>query len=44
MIAITAFFGGGFCRVLSGQRRPELKREGGVAQVMRLITQPFAVR
>ena len=23
MIEITAFFGGGFCRVLSGQRRPD---------------------
>ena len=44
MIAITAFFGGGFCRVLSGQRRPELKREDGVAQVVRVITGllPFA--
>ena len=27
MIEITAFFGGRFCRVLSGQRRPELSRE-----------------
>ena len=26
---ITAFFGGRFCRVLSGQRRPELTREDG---------------
>jgi sugar phosphate isomerase/epimerase len=44
MIAITAFFGGGFCRVLSGQRRPELKREDGVAQVVGVITSllPFA--
>ena len=44
MIEITSFFGGGFCRVLSGQRRPELKREDGVAQVVRVITDllPFA--
>ena len=44
MIAITAFFGGSFCRVLSGQRRPELKREDGVAQVVGVITSllPFA--
>jgi sugar phosphate isomerase/epimerase len=44
MIAITAFLGGGFCRVLSGQRRPELKREDGVAQVVGVITSllPFA--
>jgi sugar phosphate isomerase/epimerase len=44
MIAITAFLGGDFCRVLSGQRRPELKREDGVAQVVRVITSllPFA--
>ena len=37
MIEITAFFGGSFCRVLSGQRRPELSREKGVAQVVRVI-------
>jgi sugar phosphate isomerase/epimerase len=44
MIEITAFFGGGFCRVLSGQRRPELSREAGVAQVVRVIESllPFA--
>ena len=44
MIEITAFFGGQFCRVLSGQRRPELTREHGVAQVVRVITGllPFA--
>ena len=44
MIAIAAFLGGGFCRVLSGQRRPELKREDGVAQVVGVITSllPFA--
>jgi sugar phosphate isomerase/epimerase len=44
MIEITAFFGGRFCRVLSGQRRPELTREEGVAQVVRVIKDllPFA--
>jgi sugar phosphate isomerase/epimerase len=44
MIRITAFFGGRFCRVLSGQRRPELTREQGVAQVVRVIKSllPFA--
>ena len=44
MIEITAFFGGSFCRVLSGQRRPELSREDGVAQVVRSIKSllPFA--
>jgi sugar phosphate isomerase/epimerase len=44
MIEITAFFGGRFCRVLSGQRRPGLTRENGVAQVVRVIQGllPFA--
>jgi sugar phosphate isomerase/epimerase len=44
MIEITAFFGGRFCRVLSGQRRPELSREAGIAQVVRVIQGllPFA--
>lgn len=44
MIEITAFFGGRFCRVLSGQRRPDLTRENGVAQVVRVIKGllPFA--
>ena len=44
MIEITAFFGGRFCRVLSGQRRPTLTREKGVAQVVRVIKGllPFA--
>ena len=37
MIEITAFFGGKFCRVLSGQRRPEVTREAGVAQVVKCI-------
>jgi sugar phosphate isomerase/epimerase len=46
MIEITAFFGGRFCRVLSGQRRPGLTRQNGVAQVVRVITDllPFAKR
>lgn len=44
MIEITAFFGGRYCRVLSGQRRPELSREAGVAQVVGVIKNllPFA--
>jgi sugar phosphate isomerase/epimerase len=44
MIEITAFLGGRYCRVLSGQRRPELTREKGVAQVVRVIRGllPFA--
>jgi sugar phosphate isomerase/epimerase len=44
MIEITAFLGGSFCRVLSGQRRPELTREDGIEQVVRVIKGllPFA--
>lgn len=44
MIEITAFFGGQFCRVLSGQRRPEVSRKSGIAQVVRVIREllPFA--
>jgi sugar phosphate isomerase/epimerase len=44
MIELTAFFGGRFCRVLSGQRRPGLTREAGVAQVVGAIRSliPFA--
>jgi len=44
MIEIAAFLGGRFCRVLSGQRRPDVTREQGVAQVVRVITEllPFA--
>ena len=44
MIELTAFFGGKYCRVLSGQRRPGLDREEGVAQVVRVFRQllPFA--
>jgi sugar phosphate isomerase/epimerase len=37
MIELTAFFGGRYCRVLSGQRRPEIDRKHGVAQVVRVI-------
>jgi len=37
MIEITACFGGRFCRVLSGQRRPNLPKEAGIAQVARVI-------
>jgi sugar phosphate isomerase/epimerase len=44
MIEFTAFFGGQFCRVLSGQRRPGLSRKDGVAQVVRVLNDllPFA--
>jgi sugar phosphate isomerase/epimerase len=44
MIELTAFFGGRYCRVLSGQRRPGLDRRAGVAQVVRVIQSllPFA--
>lgn len=44
MIEITALFGGRYCRVLSGQRRPGLSRQAGVAQVVRVIQDllPFA--
>lgn len=44
MIEITAFFGGKYCRVLSGQRRPGLSTEAGIAQVVRVIKGllPFA--
>jgi len=44
MIEITAFFGGRFCRVLSGQRRPGLTRQAGITQVVRVISDllPFA--
>ncbi len=46
MIELTAFFGGRFCRVLSGQRRPGLDRAAGVAQVVRIVKSllPFAER
>jgi sugar phosphate isomerase/epimerase len=44
MIELTAYFGGRYCRVLSGQRRPGLDREDGIAQVVRVIKGllPFA--
>ena len=44
MIELTAFFGGKFCRVLSGQRYPGLPREAGVSQVVRVLKSllPFA--
>jgi sugar phosphate isomerase/epimerase len=44
MIEITALFGGGYCRVLSGQHRPGLDRKDGVAQVVRVLKGllPFA--
>jgi len=44
MIELTAFFEGRFCRVLSGQRYPDLPRDTGVAQVVRIIQSllPFA--
>lgn len=44
MIELAAFFGARFCRVLSGQRRPEISREAGIAQVVRVIESllPFA--
>jgi sugar phosphate isomerase/epimerase len=46
MIEFTAFFGGHYCRVLSGQRRPGLDRKDGVAQVVRVLKDllPFAER
>jgi sugar phosphate isomerase/epimerase len=44
MIELTAFFGGRYCRVLSGQRRPGLERAAGVTQVVRVLKSllPFA--
>ncbi len=44
MIAATAALGGRYCRVLSGQRRPEVSREQGVAWVVECIEGllPFA--
>ena len=37
MIAVTASLGGKFCRVLSGQRRPEISRAEGVRLVVESI-------
>lgn len=44
MIAVSAALGGSTCRVLSGQRRPEVSREQGVRWVVECITEllPFA--
>ena len=44
MIEATAALGGQYCRVLSGQRRPEVSREQGVAWVVESIGKllPFA--
>lgn len=43
-IALTAALGGSYCRVLSGQRRPDLSREDGIRRVVGAITSllPFA--
>jgi sugar phosphate isomerase/epimerase len=37
LIEVTARLGGGFCRVLSGQRRPEVSRDQGVRWVVECI-------
>lgn len=37
MIEVTARLGGGFCRVLSGQRRPEVSRAEGISWVIECI-------
>jgi len=44
MIDVTARLGGGFCRVLSGQRRPEVGREQGIGRVVDAIKEllPYA--
>jgi sugar phosphate isomerase/epimerase len=44
MIDVTARLGGGFCRVLSGQRRPEVGREEGIGRVVDAIAEllPYA--
>jgi sugar phosphate isomerase/epimerase len=44
MIELTAFFEGKFCRVLSGQRYPDVSREAGISQVVRVLQSllPFA--
>lgn len=43
-IRLTAALGGSYCRVLSGQRRPDLSREDGVKRVVGAISSllPFA--
>lgn len=44
MIDVTARLGGGFCRVLSGQRRPEVSRQEGIQRVVDAIEEllPYA--
>jgi len=44
MIAAAAALGAGYCRVLSGQRRPEVSRDQGIEWVVECITEllPFA--
>jgi sugar phosphate isomerase/epimerase len=42
MIDLTARLGGRFCRVLSGQRRPEVSRHDGVRWVVECIRQLLA--
>lgn len=42
MIDATAFLRGGFCRVLSGQRRPEVSRRQGVKWVVECIRELLA--
>src|SRR5580698_9630332 len=39
MIDVTARLGGSFCRVLSGQRRPEVSRADGIRRVVEAINQ-----
>jgi sugar phosphate isomerase/epimerase len=39
MIDVTARLGGSFCRVLSGQRRPEVSRDDGIRRVVEAINQ-----
>ena len=43
MIELTAFFGGRYCRVLSGQRRPEIAVKDGVRQVVSVIRELLPV-
>lgn len=38
MIEVSAALGGQYCRVLSGQRRPEVSREDGIAYTVECIT------
>ena len=43
MIELTAFFSGRYCRVLSGQRRPEIAVKDGVRQVVSVIRELLPV-